>query len=246
MTAHTVVLGRGNPYQQYPGNLRLAQIIDEHRVAYNTSDRANKTVISKRIVELVKESNGRFLKKRRRSSTTRKQKTSSNKASTTTPIMASAAAAASSRSGDSVGSGNDEDPGGGGSVDLEDDDDDTAISDGSRGSQPPPPPSQHGPQEEEEEDDEDKVEGWIEVSDNVARNKVSHGFRNRRLGINKSPSASNASTSKSSSKSSATKKIKILQGHQTTNNMEASILSLPFSYNPIPSSTQGKRQRVSA
>ena len=177
MTAHTVVLGRGNPYQQYPGNLRLAQIIDEHRVAYNTSDKANKTVISKRIVELVKESNGRFLKKRRRrSSTTRKQKTSSNKVSTTTPIMASAVAAAvCSRSGDSVVSDNDEDPGGGGSVDQEeDDDDDTAISDGSRGSQPPPPPSQHGPQEEE-----DKVEGWIEVSDDVARNKVSHGFRTK-------------------------------------------------------------------
>ena len=60
-----VCLGRGWPYQQFPGNLRLAMIIDQHREQYQSSDRPNKTAISNRIVRLIKESNGRFITKRK-------------------------------------------------------------------------------------------------------------------------------------------------------------------------------------
>ena len=60
-----VVLGRGYPYQRFPGNVHLAMLIDQHRLKYQSSDRPNKTAISNMIVEEVKKGNGRFLTKRK-------------------------------------------------------------------------------------------------------------------------------------------------------------------------------------
>ena len=84
----------------------------------------------------------------------------------------------------------------------------------------------------------DKV-GWIQVTDpSLIREKVSHGFRNRRLG-KKQPTSSSKSTSKSSSSSS-----KIKKSRPQNNNNKVSILSRPFSFSPMSTSTDFKRQRL--
>ena len=59
-----VLLGRGRPFQEFAGNIRLAEIIEEHREIYQQSKRKfDKTDISNRILKIIKTSNGRFLKK---------------------------------------------------------------------------------------------------------------------------------------------------------------------------------------
>ena len=61
-TERDVILGRGKPYQDHPGNLKLANYIEEYRSAYVKADRLEKTCISWKIVQHVKNLNGRFLK----------------------------------------------------------------------------------------------------------------------------------------------------------------------------------------
>ena len=108
--SNDVVLGRGYPYQQFPGNLRLAILIDSYREMYSKSNRTNKTKISNMIVQMVKnQQNGRFITKQRSNA-------------------------------DNRDSG----------------DDDTVSSNNNEG---------YG--------------GWVIVSDEVAREKVSHGFRTK-------------------------------------------------------------------
>jgi hypothetical protein len=58
-----IVLGRGRPYQEFPGNVHLAILIDQHRNIYQSIDRLNKTALSTEIVKLVNATGGRFLKK---------------------------------------------------------------------------------------------------------------------------------------------------------------------------------------
>jgi hypothetical protein len=58
-----VVLGRGWHQQEHPGNLRLAKIVDDHREAYKNARKLHKTNLNWRIVELMKESGGRFLER---------------------------------------------------------------------------------------------------------------------------------------------------------------------------------------
>ena len=58
-----VVLGRGWHQQEHPGNLRLARIVDEHRQIYKDSRKLHKTHLNWKIVELVRESGGRFLER---------------------------------------------------------------------------------------------------------------------------------------------------------------------------------------
>jgi hypothetical protein len=62
-TSIDVVLGRGKPFQEYPGNLRLQEIIEKHWSRYQVADRFEKTVITMEIVTATKSSGGRFLKK---------------------------------------------------------------------------------------------------------------------------------------------------------------------------------------
>jgi hypothetical protein len=63
-TCVDVVLGRGRPYQEYPGNIRLADIIDEHRTVYQASSRSEKTTLSYKILSIIKDNfGGRLLKK---------------------------------------------------------------------------------------------------------------------------------------------------------------------------------------
>eukprot|EP00934_Nitzschia_sp_Nitz4_P009394 Nitzschia sp. Nitz4//scaffold63_size106090//69156//70835//NITZ4_004398-RA/size106090-augustus-gene-0.160-mRNA-1//1//CDS//3329555999//9384//frame0 len=57
-----VLCGRGRPYQDFEGNLRVGKIIDEHVPTYiATHARVAKTNIAVKIVQLVKDEGGRFL-----------------------------------------------------------------------------------------------------------------------------------------------------------------------------------------
>ena len=47
---------------EFPGNLRLAEIIDHNRHRYRACSRSEKTTISNEIVQMIKNENGRFLK----------------------------------------------------------------------------------------------------------------------------------------------------------------------------------------
>jgi hypothetical protein len=58
-----VLLGRGRPNQEFPGNVRLAVIIDMHRSQYQSAKRGGKTDTNEEIVSLIKNSGGRFLKR---------------------------------------------------------------------------------------------------------------------------------------------------------------------------------------
>jgi hypothetical protein len=74
--SNDVLLGRGRPYQEFPGNLRLAEIIDEYREAYQSESKLQKTAMSNKVVTIIKKGStqassssgggggGRFLKKK--------------------------------------------------------------------------------------------------------------------------------------------------------------------------------------
>lgn len=61
-----VLCGRGRPYQDFPGNIRVGQIVDDHVPLYlETQERLAKTMIAISIVQLVQRSGGRFLTRRK-------------------------------------------------------------------------------------------------------------------------------------------------------------------------------------
>ena len=60
-----VLCGRGKPYQDFPGNLRVGAIVDEHVSVYlETQERLAKTMIAIGIVQQIQRSGGRFLTRR--------------------------------------------------------------------------------------------------------------------------------------------------------------------------------------
>lgn len=61
-----VICGRGRPYQEHPGNIRLHEIVAVHRSRYFDSKRSDKKGIAKMIVNSIKHDGtqpGRFLKR---------------------------------------------------------------------------------------------------------------------------------------------------------------------------------------
>jgi hypothetical protein len=58
-----VLFGRGKPFQTHPGNIYFLSLIDAQRELYDIAGRGMKKEITSRIILLVKESSGRFLKK---------------------------------------------------------------------------------------------------------------------------------------------------------------------------------------
>jgi hypothetical protein len=58
-----VLLGRGRPYQIYPGNFFLKKVIETEMEAYQRADRFEKTCISEEIVRMIQAKNSRFLKR---------------------------------------------------------------------------------------------------------------------------------------------------------------------------------------
>ena len=57
------MLGRGKPFQEYPGNVRLAILVDRYRERYMEAGRCDKAIISQHLVDQIKNADGRFLKK---------------------------------------------------------------------------------------------------------------------------------------------------------------------------------------
>lgn len=63
-TPNDVLLGRGRSYQDYPGNRRLADWVDQYRERYHASiDRLDKTFTVMEVVKLVQENGGCFLQR---------------------------------------------------------------------------------------------------------------------------------------------------------------------------------------
>jgi hypothetical protein len=59
-----VLLGRGRPFQEFPGNVTLNDKLDEQRELYRgRNSRKDKTNISREILEKITRNGGRFLKK---------------------------------------------------------------------------------------------------------------------------------------------------------------------------------------
>ena len=63
-TDKDVLLGRGKPYQNHPGNVQLKKLIDARREEFNGAPKFQKTVISWEILKMMqKEYNARFLER---------------------------------------------------------------------------------------------------------------------------------------------------------------------------------------
>ena len=58
-----VLFGRGKDTRAHTGNLRCAHLVEMHQLEYEQCSKSEKTELAKRIVDIVKECNGRFLKK---------------------------------------------------------------------------------------------------------------------------------------------------------------------------------------
>jgi hypothetical protein len=58
-----VLLGKGKPYQDFSGNVRLWELIEDNRSLHQSSAKAEKTVLTRTIVNLVHQEKGRFLKR---------------------------------------------------------------------------------------------------------------------------------------------------------------------------------------
>lgn len=65
-THRDVLMGRGRPYQDYPGNVRLSKLVllEEEKFNDASSTRHDKTIISMQIVQSIQKSGGRFLRRK--------------------------------------------------------------------------------------------------------------------------------------------------------------------------------------
>ena len=59
-----VLFGRGTKTAQHTGNLRAVHLVEMHRPQYEAADKFGKTILAERIVTIIQESGGRFLKRR--------------------------------------------------------------------------------------------------------------------------------------------------------------------------------------
>lgn len=58
-----VLLGRGKLIQEHTGNLRFRHIVENHREMYETARRLEKTLLASKIVEILQQTGGRFVKR---------------------------------------------------------------------------------------------------------------------------------------------------------------------------------------
>jgi hypothetical protein len=62
--ANDVLLGRGHPFQEFPGNFCMTEIVDAHSDEFKPVGKFQKMAISSKVVQLIKESKGgHFLKR---------------------------------------------------------------------------------------------------------------------------------------------------------------------------------------
>merc|ERR1712118_235961 len=57
-----VLFGKGKS-REHVGNLRCAYLVEQHQAEYERANRSGKTQVAENIIDMVKESGGRFLKK---------------------------------------------------------------------------------------------------------------------------------------------------------------------------------------
>jgi hypothetical protein len=62
-TEQDVLLGRGRPFQVFPGNLRLARITDELLSRYQAMRVGEKGVVADEVIRRIRDTGGRFLKR---------------------------------------------------------------------------------------------------------------------------------------------------------------------------------------
>lgn len=62
-SSYDVLLGRGRPYQEFPGNIHLAALVEQNQHAYETGERNEKQVLAKFVTDQILEKGGRFLKR---------------------------------------------------------------------------------------------------------------------------------------------------------------------------------------
>ena len=62
-TSKDVLFGRGKPFQQHPGNIRLSLTLDSMRERYNGASRHEKTVLAMDIVKTFQTNGTRFLRR---------------------------------------------------------------------------------------------------------------------------------------------------------------------------------------
>ena len=64
-TPQDILLGKGRPYQEHPGNIAMNDIIDKYRDEYTScKTRTEKTAMSQSILETIRKQGGRFLIKK--------------------------------------------------------------------------------------------------------------------------------------------------------------------------------------
>ena len=56
------MFGRGKGNQNRPGNARFRLIIDMHMAEYEKANKTGKTAIAERVIRVIQDSSGRFLK----------------------------------------------------------------------------------------------------------------------------------------------------------------------------------------
>ena len=61
-TDHDVLLGRGKPFQNHPGNRKMLGLVDQYRERYQRAERKEKHDIVEEVMELISSNGGRFLR----------------------------------------------------------------------------------------------------------------------------------------------------------------------------------------
>lgn len=90
-----VLLGRGKPYQDYPGNVRFHKIIELHRPAYEATSRSKKSATIMEIVRTINAMGGRFLKIEKKPSASSSSVSTTTAAETTTSTLSSSSSSSS-------------------------------------------------------------------------------------------------------------------------------------------------------
>ncbi|KAL3935758.1 MAG: hypothetical protein SGBAC_008788 [Bacillariaceae sp.] len=58
-----ILLGRGKPFQNHPGNQRMLKIVDEHKERYLSEKRDKKRAIVEEVLDIIQKNGARFLKR---------------------------------------------------------------------------------------------------------------------------------------------------------------------------------------
>lgn len=164
-TQYDVLLGRGKPYQGFPGNVRLNQLVELQNTAYEEMNKTGKTAIVLEIVHAIHKLGGRFLRK-----TNAATNAATNATTSTTAATKTSAAATSDRKDNQN--------------DNKDNDDNTNIKNVQQEQQQPQQNHIH-----------DGFGSWEEVDFTLAHRKVGNCFQTRkRLSNNNSFNVSSANT----------------------------------------------------